>query len=364
MNRIIVIILGCLLTQNMVFAQTPTFHNDKNWQLKLEDNFDTLNTNVWDVRDNFDHGGGSTVHIASNVYLNNGTLVLRAKREYGHSYCCPSFYLNQYFCKKQLETGNCYKYTGAWIETKPAYNTKYGYAEAKIKMTYRAGVGYAFWTVIGINLSQASNAAEIDILETMVPRMKQAKNTIATNVHTCYNTINPGCERPFGENHSLPNFNYEDWHIYSVDWDADKITWYVDGSIIRTIQNRNLDNFGNSIVDPVKIILGSHANPDRILDNSSFEEYMYVDYVKVYQLKYDCNTVVNEIPNFNAYCYTVKKSISLSGATTIPPNSNISLRATDFIELKPGFEVPLGAELYLGVNPCSGPNYNCPPSPY
>ena len=79
---------------------------------------------------------------------------------------------------------------------------------------------------------------------------------------------------------------------------------------------------------------------------------MYVDYVKVYQLKCDKNTVVTKIPNFNTYNYAVKKSISLSGATIIPKSSNISLRATDFIELKPGFETPLGTEMYLDVSPC------------
>lgn len=46
------------------------------------------------------------------------------------------------------------------------------------------------------------------------------------------------------------------------------------------------------------------------------------------------------------------KSISLSNATTLPANSNIFLRATDLIELKPGFEVLTGRELYLGVAPC------------
>lgn len=42
----------------------------------------------------------------------------------------------------------------------------------------------------------------------------------------------------------------------------------------------------------------------------------------------------------------------MSNATNIPANSNISLRATDFIELKAGFEVQTGRELYLDVAPC------------
>jgi hypothetical protein len=81
---------------------------------------------------------------------------------------------------------------------------------------------------------------------------------------------------------------------------------------------------------------------------------MRVDWVRVHQLKCDKYTVINEIPNFNTYNHAVKKSITLSGATTIPANSNISLRATDFIELKAGFEVPTGRELYLDGCPIPG----------
>ena len=61
---------------------------------------------------------------------------------------------------------------------------------------------------------------------------------------------------------------------------------------------------------------------------------------------------MNEIPNFGTYHYAVKKSISLTNATTIPAGSNITLRANDFIELKPGFEVGIGRSLYLDVSPC------------
>ncbi len=82
-----------------------------------------------------------------------------------------------------------------------------------------------------------------------------------------------------------------------------------------------------------------------------FTAEMLVDYVKVYSLKCDGQIVV-EIQSFSSYNNLVKKSITMSNLTTIPANSNISLRATDFIELKLGFEVPTGRELYLDVSPC------------
>jgi len=41
--------------------------------------------------------------------------------------------------------------------------------------------------------------------------------------------------------------------------------------------------------------------------------------------------------------------------------NNITLRATDFIELKPGFEVQTGRELYLDVTPCDNSLTGTPP---
>jgi len=221
-------------------------------------------------------------------------------------------------------------------------------------MTFRPGAKCSYWTFVGGNVPPPTNAAEIDIFETIVSNLQQAPNALSTCVHTCYN-----CNKPPSQHHYLSNFDYRNWHTYAIEWDADKITWYVDGKSIRTSANRDWDNNGNSVINPVRIILSTKVSPDYLLNSDSFEEYMYVDYVKVYQLK--CSSaVVNEISNFNEYCYTVKKSISLSSATTIPAGENITLRATDYIELANGFEVPPNTELYLDVNPCSEPYFPCP----
>ncbi|MCL2722755.1 MAG: hypothetical protein FWD47_15605 [Treponema sp.] len=83
---------------------------------------------------------------------------------------------------------------------------------------------------------------------------------------------------------------------------------------------------------------------------------MYVDYVKVYQLKYDCGTTVVGIPDFSTFDYKVKKSITLNSpmywtGRTAAMNK-VTLRATDFIELQGGFEVPLGVELNIIPTSC------------
>jgi len=358
--------LGCLLMQNIAFSQTPTYHGDQNWQLKWEDNFNSFDDAKWVKVHLCDHKSAIRLHLADNIKVSNGNLIIRTNDSAAY---CPAnlpYPPSSWLCSSCTEGWHPYR-TGR-LETKPAYSTKYGYVEARIKMTYRRGVGYAFWTFKGEGSSQPdSNPAEIDIFETDVPRLQQGKNALSTCVHTCYPDrdlypwpeIDPNCNsKPDAQHYYLSNFSYEDWHTYAFEWNADKIIWYVDGKAIRTSANRNWDNNGHSIIDPVRLIFSTGITPDSLLNNDHFEEYMYIDYVKVYQLKYDCNTVVVGIPNFATFDYKVKKSITLNRPVsfgTLPRKSfPITLRATDFIELQAGFEAPLGTELYLDINPCVG----------
>ena len=55
--------------------------------------------------------------------------------------------------------------------------------------------------------------------------------------------------------------------------------------------------------------------------------------------------------DFTTFNYAVKKSITI-GNSTIPQNSNVTLRATDFIQLNGGFTLPLGSELNIVPTPC------------
>ena len=139
-----------------------------------------------------------------------------------------------------------------------------------------------------------------------------------------------------------------------MEWLPERVTFYLDNEAFFVIgkehpklpwhQNTSL-RLGLAIDDPAWCYPDITIN--RILG------YYDVNYFRYHQLKYDCKTVVTQIPNFNTYDYAVKKSISLNGTTTIPSNSNITLRATDFIELQPGFSIDTGRELYLDITPCA-----------
>ena len=357
MKRLIIFIVGCLPMQNIAFAQIPL--NDRNWQLKWEDDFSAFDTiNRWVRAHHCDHYNSQPrLYLKENVWVADSTLVIEINSDEAD---CLS---------PTPPTGACstcvpeihYYYTSGWVETKTPskYDTQFGHIEARVKMPYgKKFFHHAFWVHVG-NVPH-SNPAEIDIFENLgwLP-----VNVITTNVHPCYHNsdstspgYNPDCdERYYYAVHEFSDFDYRDWHTYAIEWDADRIIWYLDNNPIRTV-------IDHGIIDPTRIIFNVNMSGTYAPTiPPPFRDRMYVDYIKVHQLKYDCDTtVVNEIYDFNTYNYAVKKSITLSGATnfgtiTSEKRRSISLRASDFIALQPGFEVPLGVDIYMDVNPCSQP---------
>ena len=338
MNRIIVLILLCFFLHQNTFSQTPA--SDPHWKINWEDNFDFFDPLKW-IKQDYLTDDGPQLYLQSNVWVENSNLVLRLNNTR----------------TKNIITGNWHDYTSGDIHSSSAYPIKYGYLEARIKFPFKEGKiwGFwpAFWTTLGYNVINPTSAAEIDICE-IFGGEDNSNLQIGTCLHRCYSGWytpyfpSPCNNGDMGQGHTISS-SYTNWHTYAIEWDVNRITWYIDGKAIRTTVK-------HLIVDPIRIILNLAIQGQKKYHpptSPPFEEKMYVDYVKVYSLKCDKNTVVTQIPNFNTYNYAVKKSISLSNTTTIPAGSNITLRANDFIELKPGFEVQTDRELYLDVSPCS-----------
>ena len=342
------LILGLLcFMYYLAFAQTPT--NDSHWQLKWQDNFDTFNTNIWVKADSVarEHAKEPQIYIGNQVWTSGGNLVI----EWNNTpFICPTPPPDPHWICDTCVAGKKYNYRSGLIETKPFYNTQFGYIEARIKLPFKRvgtkswGFFPAFWTMCNIG-SSCTTAGEIDIIEMFGGEYKEP-NTLNTCIHRCYGD---GCNNGnMSISHTYSDFDYTLWHTYAIEWNAMRIIWYLDGKVIRTTTN-------HQIVDPIRIILNFAIQSEKKYlppTSPNYSAQMLVDYVKVYCLKCDKNAVVTKITDFNNYNYAVKKSISLDNQTTIPANSNITLRATDFIELKPGFEVQTGRELYLDVTPC------------
>lgn len=108
-------------------------------------------------------------------------------------------------------------YASGIITTFGSFRMLYGYVESRIAVPQGAGVWPAFWMVPADNLGRA----ELDIMETW------GFDTTAD-----YAT---GIAQFVGINDQtrVPLDHQERFHTYGVDWEADKIVWYLDGASVK-----------------------------------------------------------------------------------------------------------------------------------
>lgn len=202
-----------------------------------------------------------------NSVVNNGFLNIIAKKE---------TYQNQGVTKS---------YTSARLNSKFAF--KYGRVEVRAKLPSGVGTWPAIWT-LGKNVNENGAywdlqgfgttswpaCGEIDIME----HWGTNQNYVQSAMHTPSSfggTINKG-----GQN--VPTASSE-YHVYSLDWYADKMVFSVDGIVHYTYQPGTL-NADTWPFDKEQYLLLNFAIESSIYPSFT-QGVMEVDYVRIYQEK-------------------------------------------------------------------------------
>lgn len=200
----------------------------------------------------------------ANSFMENGSLKILAKKE---------TYTNQGVTKQ---------YTSARLNSKFAFT--YGKVEIRAKMPFGIGTFPALW-MLGQNITETGgywaethgttgwpDCGEIDIIEHWGDNQDFVQSALH-NRSSFGGTVNKG-------GRLISNASTE-FHIYTLDWNSNKMTFSVDG-IIHYVYNPENKNIQNWPYDAPQYLLFNVA----ILPNitSSFtESAMEIDYVRVYQ---------------------------------------------------------------------------------
>jgi len=243
-----------------VFAFSNTVKAADNYELVWSDEFNgnSLDTNTW----NYEIGTGSwgwgnneqQYYTDRNIKVSNGTMKITAKREgYGGM-----------------------KYTSSRITTKNKKNFKYGKIEARIKMPKFKGVWPAFW-MLGANQDSVGwpKCGEIDIMEAI-----NDENLVYGTLHWFNDPGNNNAD----SGSSVAVANRTEYHVYGVEWTADKLRWYVDGKVYRTMDVSN-DSFSEVRKEYFVIFnmaIGGQW-PGYDIDETAFPATMEVDWVRAYK---------------------------------------------------------------------------------
>ncbi|MGI9036934.1 MAG: glycoside hydrolase family 16 protein [Pyrinomonadaceae bacterium] len=272
-SKIIVIFLPLIALA--AFAATPKTENRK---LIFSDEFNgrrgaRVDAAKWTAEIGGQGWGNQELEFytdsAENAFLDGkGSLVIRAIKQN----LPPNF---------KCWYGQC-RYASARLTTKNKFDLKYGRFEARIKIPRGQGMWSAFW-LLGDNIDTVgwSQCGEIDIME-----------NIGREPFTVHGTIyGPGYSGAdgIGAPFVLPDGRLfaDDFHLYAVEWSSDKIRWFVDGKLYKTITPQDIPPTAQWVYDhPFFVILNFAiggawgGNPD---NTSVFPQTMLVDYVRIYQ---------------------------------------------------------------------------------
>jgi beta-glucanase (GH16 family) len=174
-------------------------------------------------------------------------------------------------------------YTSARINTRGRYETALGRFEARIKLPKGQGLWPAFW-MLGSDFGTAGwpTCGEIDIME----YRGQQPSIVHGSLHGPGYSGGEALTSPF----QLRTTTFDrDFHTFAVEWELDRIVWYVDDIPYQTATPSDLPSNTRWVFDhPFFVILnlavgGNYVGPPD--ETTVFPQTMLVDWVRVYQAK-------------------------------------------------------------------------------
>lgn len=223
--------------------------------LVWSDEFDStaLNTNIWNYETG-NLGVNNEVEYytsdAANVSVKGGYLQITALHSLNYN-------------------NSGYNYTSARINTYGKYSFTYGRVDIRAKIPGDPGTWPALW-LLGNSINTGTSwpaCGEIDMME----------------AGTVWGADVVGSSLHWGGDKSQTtklSGSTTDFHIYSMDWRADHISFYYDGTLLYTWTNDSGKPFNAPFFFIFNVAVGGNLGGSTI--NLGSGSTMYVDYVRVY----------------------------------------------------------------------------------
>jgi beta-glucanase (GH16 family) len=167
------------------------------------------------------------------------------------------------------------QYTSARIKTQGKASPVFGRIDIRAKLPKGQGVWPAIW-MLGENITTAGWPAcgELDIIE--VVGHEPAK------VHGTVHYDHGGYQSSTGST-TLSSGDFSDkFHVFTIVWDKDQITWYVDNTSFKTFtKSVSSYPFNSNFFFIVNVAVGGNwpGAPD---ETTVFPQQMVVDYIRVF----------------------------------------------------------------------------------
>lgn len=228
------------------------------WQDEFSGN--ELDTDWWSYEIGTGNNGWgnneSQYYRSENTFTQDGHLIIEARKEN--------------FAGRE--------YTSSRLITKGKFDFQYGRVDIRAALPYGQGVWPALW-MLGDNISSVGwpSCGEIDIMELL----GQEPNRVYGAAHWS----NAGQHTYIGGNIQLSSGNfYNAFHVFSIEWNAQEIRWFVDDQHFYTLPltPAEMSEFHANFFFLFNIAVGGNwpGYPDA---TTIFPQRMIVDYIRVFQ---------------------------------------------------------------------------------
>lgn len=205
---------------------------DSDYVLDFEDDFNgnSIDSSKWEVmtgelRD-LDHSIAQQWYNPKNVLVNNGTLKLIVTRDVLLNQCYNTYFNNgvQTVCED-------FFFSAGQINSIRQFS--HGIIEMSCKIPKARGVGSSFW------MYGAPPGNELDIFEfeneyDQFGKLEEYKLCRVQAMNTRVNFYNNKIVKDCASHYTGPDFSKE-FHLFSIKWTPQKLEWYTDGELKRTI---------------------------------------------------------------------------------------------------------------------------------
>ncbi len=178
------------------------------------------------------------------------------------------------------ETAGSKNYTSSRINTQNKFSVQYGRVDVRAALPKGQGIWPAIW-MLGKNIGTTSWPAcgEIDIMELVGG---SGKDNVA---HGTAHWDNFESYANYSGSYTLASGIYNDaFHVFSIVWSDQKITWYVDDVQFHVIDIKpsGLSEFKAEYFFLINLAVGGNW-PGSPNSTTVFPQYLIVDYIRVFQ---------------------------------------------------------------------------------
>lgn len=266
-----------LSSENLI--ENSNFEGD--YTLIWSDEFDqdgVVDSTYWNYENGFARNKELQWYQPDNAFCKDGLLVIEGRRESRKN---PIYEEGSNHWRKSREY---IEYTSSSLTTKDKFSFRYGRMEVRAKVTNLRGTWPAIWT-LGNSCEWPSNG-EVDLMENYGGKIL---GNFGWGTNTRWKANWNGAFKMVS---SLENGWVDDFHIWQLVWDENRMAIFFDDVMINEV---NLDNTINGTAkcegeNPFKqehyillnLAIGSNSGDP---SETVFPNRFLIDYVRVYQKK-------------------------------------------------------------------------------